>query len=483
MAGVALATTGAAFGLAWHARQMNPDPAPLSLPELPRLIFDPYPLGVLFQATVVPAGLIYLLSTTGLLRRVITGEGRPGDRLKLCGALLLIQVLVLGYELGRSLFVPEPPTAVLGLLVVVAAALLGGWRMSLTLAVAVMALHGTQLLIDHQGATLLADLCLGYRAAGLRGALRGPDWPHLLLGFYLYNLWASAAVWAGVVAGLGEALLGKQRFSPLAALFLGAGIDLGAGALMAVAGIPPGTWMLVPSTLVSGVALSAVALMFRNVQADAVRRRVEAAELARTQAELRTLRAQINPHFLFNALTTIRYFVRTDPETARRLLIDLSEVFQRALRSGDVVPLRDELGYVEAYLSLEKARLGDRLQVEWAIRAEDRWDYPVPTLILQPIVENAVIHGIAQKPEGGILSVTVEEKGTALVLEVEDNGTGIRAERLVEVLSPESQGGRSIGLRNVDRRLQALYGQEHGLAVESRPGQGTLVRIRIPIGV
>jgi signal transduction histidine kinase len=481
LAGMAVVVTAGALGLAQRARWMALDPAPLSFPELPRLIFDPYPLGVIFQATVVPAVLIYLLSTTSLLRRVIIGQERLGDRRKLFAALLLIQFLVLGYDLGRSFFVREPPTAILGLLVVVTAALLGGWRLSLALALVVTALHGTQLLIDHVGPAVALALRTGYESAGLRGALTRPDWTRLFLAFYVYNLWASAALWAGAMAGLGAALLGRRRFSPLAALLLGAGIDLGAGTLTALAGIPPGTWMLVPSALVSGVTLSAVALMFRNVQADAARRRVEAAELAHTRAELRTLRAQINPHFLFNALTTIRYFVRTDPETARRLLIDLSEVFQRALRSGDVVPLRDELEYVEAYLSLEKARLGDRLQVEWVIPMQDGWECPVPTLILQPIVENAVIHGIAQKPEGGVLCVAIDKSETMLLLQVQDNGAGISAERLAETLSPEVKDQQSIGLRNVDRRLRALYGEEHCLVVRSEPGEGTLVQIKIPI--
>jgi sensor histidine kinase YesM len=258
--------------------------------------------------------------------------------------------------------------------------------------------------------------------------------------------------------------------------------------LTTVAGSPPAIIFLIPSILVSGVATVAVVLMVRGVQAESARRKAEAAELAVTRAELRALRAQINPHFLFNALNTIRYFVRTDSEEARRLLLDLSEVFQRALRSGEFVPLQDEMSYVQAYLSLEQARLGDRLQVEWTWdgqpgEAEEGTlrEQPVPTLILQPIVENAVLHGIAKKPDGGTVRVSAGTRNGTLLLRVGDNGPGISPERLAEVLGPEHQQTKSIGLRNVDGRLRALYGEEYGLMVKSKPGQGTSVLIRIPM--
>jgi signal transduction histidine kinase len=231
--------------------------------------------------------------------------------------------------------------------------------------------------------------------------------------------------------------------------------------------------------LFSGLALAAVALMVRSAQAEAERRRAEAAELELTKAELRALRAQINPHFLFNSLNTIRYFVRTDPETARELLLNLSEIFQRALRAGEFVALRDEISYVEAYLALEEARLGERLRVVWSIPDETCLDILVPTLILQPIVENAVVHGIATKPEGGTVSIAVERSGSDIALRVEDDGPGIAPEMLASLLEPgEERAG--IGLPNIDSRLRAIYGEAYGLAIESEPGHGTRVQMRIP---
>ena len=143
------------------------------------------------------------------------------------------------------------------------------------------------------------------------------------------------------------------------------------------------------------------------------------------------------------------------------------------------VPLRDELSYVEAYLALEKARLDERLNVEWVVPPEAVLDHPVPTLILQPIVENAVVHGIARKPEGGTVRITIEEADGGLLLRVEDDGAGIESARLSEILDP-GQASSAIGLRNIDGRLRALYGEDYRLAVESEVEGGTSVQIKIP---
>jgi len=172
---------------------------------------------------------------------------------------------------------------------------------------------------------------------------------------------------------------------------------------------------------------------------------------------------------------------------ARRLLIDLSEVYQRALRAGDFVPLAEEISHVEAYLALEQARLGERLAVKWSTPPADELGVPVPTLILQPIVENAVIHGIGAKTAGGAVSVTIAKANGLVSFEVTDDGAGIDAERLATLLSgPEEPEGteavESIGLKNVDGRLRALYGEAFGLAIESTGGVGTTVRFRIPAG-
>ena len=488
LVGAIVLVTLVAFGLAFWARQARPEIPPLSWEEVTAFEYDPYLIGYLFQGIVVPVVLIYLFSTTKLFRRISGGEAGRRDSPKLFLALALIQLLVLTFDLWRVVSGGEPGAAVLGLLVIVTGGLLGGWPVGLSLGLIAMLFRGTQDTAIFMSQGMGQELMRMIKMEGLQAVLGWPDWRPVLMFNYLYNFWAGSAVWAGIVAGLWAALLGERRFAPLAALGLGVGMDLGAGLLTTVAGNPPAIVFLVPSILVSGVATVAVVLMVRNVQADSARRKAEAAELAATRAELRALRAQINPHFLFNALNTIRYFVRTDSEAARRLLLDLSEVFQRALRSGEFVPLQDEMSYVQAYLSLEQARLGDRLQVEWlwngeAEEGEDESlrEQPVPTLILQPIVENAVLHGIAKKTGGGMVRVSAGKRDGTLLLRVGDNGPGMTPERLAEILSAEQQESKSIGLRNVDGRLRALYGEEYGLVIKSKPGQGTSVLIRIPL--
>jgi signal transduction histidine kinase len=435
----------------------------------------------------VPAALVYLASNTKAFRRSLGGPPSSGFSLPLFGLMVLIHVLVLGYDLGRPLVLGggEPAPATVGLLVVVTAGLLGGWRLGLAVGLVAWLLRGTQQILMMADGAIFGEVQFLYNEGGVGHLLRYFAWKPILLDFYVYDLWASAAVWAGAAAGLCAELLGERRFQPLVALALGVGIDLGAGYLTAIAGVPPGVMFLIPNLIVSGIAVSVVALIARSVQAEAARRQAAAAELALAQAELRALRAQINPHFLFNALNTIRYFVRIDPEAARRLLLNLSEVFQRALRSGEFVPLQDELSYVEAYLALEQARLDRRLRVEWlppveALRKSPLREQLVPTLILQPIVENAIVHGVSKKPEGGTVRIRAGQSDGILVLQVADDGPGMAPERLAEVLDP-NWAGKSIGLRNVDGRLRALYGEAYRLAVESSVGQGTAVRIRIPI--
>lgn len=472
--GAAALVTAAAFALALYARQLTPDLAPLSLAELPGSEFHPYWVGLFVQIIVVPVALVYLFSNTRLFLRVISDQVASRDTLKLFAVLAIIQLLAHVYDLWLTRLIGEPP--LLNLLVVVVGGLLGGWKVGLGLGFTTMLFRGSQHLLPG----LVPELFLILRNEGLIG-WRYLPWGDMLLGHYVANLWASSAVWAGIVTGLGADLLGERRFAPLAAAMLGIGAVLGSGYLGAITGEPLGLLFLIPNMLVSGLAMAVITLMVRGVQAETARRKAEAAELALAHAELRALRAQINPHFLFNALNTIRYFVRTDPETARRLLLNLSEVFQRALRSGEFVPLRDELSYVEAYLALEKARLDDRLKVEWGILPEAVLDHLVPTLIMQPIVENAVIHGIVRQPDGGTVRLAIEEADGDLLLRVEDDGAGIEPARLAEILGPEQAPNAAIGLRNIDGRLRAMYGEEYRLVVESEVGCGTSVQIRIPI--
>lgn len=211
---------------------------------------------------------------------------------------------------------------------------------------------------------------------------------------------------------------------------------------------------------------------------------VELAELERQrthlmEAELRALRAQISPHFVYNCLGAIASFVRTDPERARELLLEFADFTRYAFRRGGAyTTLRDELRNIERYLVLERARFGDRLVVTLTI-APEVLPVAVPFLAVQPLVENAVRHGLASKAGVGHITITAADLGSAAEISIEDDGVGGDPEVVRAVLAGESSAD-SVGLGNVDARLRQAFGDQHGLVVETAPGAGTRVTFRVP---
>ncbi len=197
------------------------------------------------------------------------------------------------------------------------------------------------------------------------------------------------------------------------------------------------------------------------------------------EAEVRALRAQISPHFVYNSLTAIASFTRTDPERARELLLDLAEFTRYSFRRhGEYTTLAEELRSIEAYLVIEKARFGDRLTVNLRV-APEVLPVVVPFLCLQPLVENAVQHGLESKPGHGEISIMARDADRECVVIIEDNGVGEDPERVRRALSGEP-GTESVGLANVDERLRAAFGDDYGLVVETAPSAGTRVIVRLP---
>jgi two-component system LytT family sensor kinase len=213
---------------------------------------------------------------------------------------------------------------------------------------------------------------------------------------------------------------------------------------------------------------------------DASRRRL-------MEAEVRALRAQISPHFIYNSLSAIASFVRTDPERARELLLEFADFTRYSFRKhGDYTTLAEELRSVERYLLLEQARFGDRLQVRLSV-APEVLPIAVPFLCLQPLVENAVRHGLAQSETGGHIRISAADVGQECLIEVEDDGIGEDPEVVRRALAGEHDGDHhgdlphgSVGLGNVDGRLRNAYGDDYGLVVETAPGAGTKVTMRVP---
>ena len=204
--------------------------------------------------------------------------------------------------------------------------------------------------------------------------------------------------------------------------------------------------------------------------------RAGAVELARRQlaeAELRALRAQIHPHFLFNTLNSIASLISTDPGIAEDVTTRLAELFRYTLQASDreTSPLGDELDFVHNYLEIERARFGDRLRVRESLEP-GLAAVAVPGLLLQPLVENAVHHAVSTRGEGATLELTVRRDGDRLLLEVADDGPGIQN-------APPSDGA-GFGLHSVRERLRVL-GPPHEIQIESAPGRGTRVRVFLPL--
>jgi two-component system LytT family sensor kinase len=197
------------------------------------------------------------------------------------------------------------------------------------------------------------------------------------------------------------------------------------------------------------------------------------------EAELRALRAQISPHFVYNSLTAIASFVRTDPDRARELLLEFADFTRYALRRGsEFTTLAEELRNTERYLVLEQARFGDRLKVSLRV-APEVLSVAVPYLVIQPLVENAVRHGLDAEASVGTVSITAIDAGPEAMISVEDDGIGSEPETIRRALAGESEHD-SVGLGNVDARLRQLYGDAFGLVVETAPAAGTKVSFRVP---
>ena len=229
-------------------------------------------------------------------------------------------------------------------------------------------------------------------------------------------------------------------------------------------------------TMVEGLAK----LLSTQLELSELERQTELA----CRMELKALQSQINPHFLFNTINTIASLIRTDPPRARELLREFAAFYRRTLESTDeLIPLSQELDYLRRYLAFERARFGeDRIRFVESVPA-DLESLPVPAFVIQPLVENAVQHGI--KPSGPLhITLSGERMPDGRVcLTVADDGRGIAADDLPRVLEPGFGRGLGIALKNVDDRLKGHFGPDSGLCVESTEGQGTTVTLTLAAAV
>jgi LytS/YehU family sensor histidine kinase len=209
---------------------------------------------------------------------------------------------------------------------------------------------------------------------------------------------------------------------------------------------------------------------------------LDASRARLVDAKVKALRAQISPHFVYNSLTTIASFVRTNPERARDLLLDFADFARYSFRAcREFTTLAEELRSIDRYLLLERARFGERLRFTVEI-APEVLPVAVPFLSLQPLVENAIRHGMEATRATLSIGIVAKDAGAEAAISIEDDGAGMDPERLRALLAgtgaPRPEAG--IGLANVDERMRSVYGDDYGLVIETAPGAGTKVSLRVP---
>jgi len=237
--------------------------------------------------------------------------------------------------------------------------------------------------------------------------------------------------------------------------------------------IRPGNWAYTLLVVLSSVMCVAIAVKIWNNTR--IEMNLEQNQQLLLKARMDALTSQINPHFLFNTLNTVSSLIRFDPDMARGVVLKLSNILRRLLRKHETfVALREELEFIDDYLDIEVIRFGrDKLQIFKEVDPQTL-DTFVPSMLLQPMVENSIKHGLAPRLEGGEIHIRTHQLDSRLMIEIADNGLGISPDRLAEVY------GGGIGISNVHERLRLLYGDQFKMDIRSQEGQGTQIHIEIP---
>lgn len=257
------------------------------------------------------------------------------------------------------------------------------------------------------------------------------------------------------------------------------GLELGRVALVTAttpkwlfATYPSWNWWLILAVLATVMSVAAPLKIWNNTR---IEMNLERHQQLLLKARMDALSSQINPHFLFNTLNTVSSLIRFDPDAARGVVLKLGHILRRLLRKHEsFVPLREELEFIDNYLDIEVARFGrDNLEIIKEVD-DEALDAFIPSMLLQPVVENCLKHGLAPKIGGGKIQLRTVSRDARLHIEIEDNGVGISEEKMPHVYV------EGIGLSNVRERLRVLYGGDFHLEIESHTGQGTIIRIDIP---
>ncbi len=243
------------------------------------------------------------------------------------------------------------------------------------------------------------------------------------------------------------------------------------------------TWWL--ELLVCACTPVIVGIPLKIWNAVRIERKLEEQSRLLLEARLDALQRQINPHFLFNTLNSIASLIRSEPELAREMIVKLGRILRTLLRERDAfVPLEEELAFTDDYLDIEVIRFGDKLRVVKEI-SDEAMALEVPSMLLQPLIENSIKHGLEPRISGGTVTLRGRVQGARLLLEVEDDGVGMSPDGAptpgaARDLAPGREGF-GIGMSNVRERMQVLYADEGEVEVVSRPGRGTRIRLVLPV--
>jgi two-component system, LytTR family, sensor kinase len=232
-----------------------------------------------------------------------------------------------------------------------------------------------------------------------------------------------------------------------------------------------GAWM---NVAIYATTLFSVVLPIKIWNSNRNEKKLEQQQLRLNEARLAALSSQINPHFLFNTLNSVASLIRLDPDQARQVVYKLSKILRRLLRQQDnLISLGEELSFIDDYLAIEMVRFGEKLRVVKDIDPATL-EIPVPSMLLQPLVENSIRHGLSNKVDGGTVRLRSRMAGRRLQIMVEDDGVGIPEAKLATLFD------QGIGVNNVNERLKVLFGDDYKMWIDSRPGEGTSTGIELP---
>ena len=231
--------------------------------------------------------------------------------------------------------------------------------------------------------------------------------------------------------------------------------------------------------LIYAATVAAIGIEIKVFNSVRIQIKLEEQERLLLHARMEALQNQINPHFLFNTLNSISSLVRFDPDTARDMILKLATILRRLLNTSEAfAPLREEFEFIDNYLDIEVVRFGrEKLRVVKELDPASL-DVVVPSMLLQPLIENSIKHGLSPKIEGGSIYLRSRVTNSRLIIEVEDDGVGMGGAQLEE---SSGWSGMGIGMANISERLQVLYGNTARMTIDSHEGRGTLVRIRLPL--